>query len=374
MLVGIDGRGAVWYRGTGIGTYTYQLLKHLKEREEGQTYRIFWPGEEYLSLNISDQEDFRQVEAKENYWEEVFLPKAIGREAIDIYHVPQNGIGLPREKKCLQVVTIHDLIPYVYPETVGRKYLQNFLEEMPRIMESSDHIITVSECSKRDIQYIFDYPAEKISVIPEAPEPMYRMLSLDAAKDFLRQKYGISGNFILYLGGFGPRKNVRGLIVAFALALKEMKEPCRLVLPGRWQKESDPLEHMLHALNIADKVILPGYVAVDHLPYFYRAAQLFVYPSFYEGFGLPPLEAMACGTPVIASNTSSIPEVVGDGACLVNPFDTVSMAEHIYRLLNDEEARLELAEKGRQQVKKYSWAKTAAYTARVYEKMMKEKK
>ena len=96
MLVGIDGRGAVWYRGTGIGTYTYQLLKHLKEREERNSYRIFWPGEEYLSLNISDQEDFRQVEAKENYWEEVFLPKAIGREAIDIYHVPQNGIGLPQ--------------------------------------------------------------------------------------------------------------------------------------------------------------------------------------------------------------------------------------------------------------------------------------
>ena len=374
MLVGIDGRGAVWYRGTGIGTYTYQLLKHLKEREERDRYRIFWPGEEYLSLNISDQEDFRQVEAKENYWEEVFLPKAIAREAIDLYHVPQNGIGLPREKKCQQVVTIHDLIPYVYPETVGRKYLQNFLEEMPRIMEKSDHIITVSECSKRDIQYIFDYPAEQISVIPEAPEPMYRMLSMAAAKDFLKLKYGITGDYILYLGGFGPRKNVRGLILAFALARKEMKSSTKLVLPGRWQKESDPLEHMLSALNISDQVILPGYVAVDHLPYFYRAAKLFVYPSFYEGFGLPPLEAMACGTPVIAANTSSLPEVVGDGASLINPFDTVAMAGEIYRLLNDEEKRCELAEKGRQQVKKYTWAKTAAATARIYETMLAKKK
>ena len=368
MKVGIDARGAIWYRGTGIGTYTYQLLHHLKQRPEKDSYRLFWPGEEYVSLDIGNRKDFCEVEGEDNYWEQSYLPKAIAKEKLDLYHVPQNGIGLPLVKKCRQVVTIHDLIPYVYPETAGKKYLQAFLNDMPRIVATCDRIITVSQCSKKDIMHIFGYPEEKIDVIAEAPEPFYRLLSKDTAKKKLAEKFGLTGEYVLYVGGFGPRKNVRGLLIAFALAQKELPLGCKLVLPGKFSKDADPAEGLISALKLEDKVVFPGFVAPEELPCFYRAASLFVYPSFYEGFGLPPLEAMACGTPVLCSNTSSLPEVVGDGAALINPFDTVAIAEKIHYLLANREAAAALAERGIKRAKQFTWARTAAHTAEVYRK------
>ncbi len=369
MKVGIDARGAVWYRGTGIGTYTYQLLHHLKQRPEKDSYRLFWPGEEYVSLDISSRKDFSEVEGEEHYWEQTYLPKAIAKEKLDLYHVPQNGIGLPQVKKCKQVVTIHDLIPYVYPETTGKKYLQTFLNDMPHIVESCDRIITVSQCSKKDITNIFGYPADKIDVIPEAPEPFYRLMSKEVARKKLAEKYGIAGNFVLYVGGFGPRKNVRGLLVAFSLAQKELPAQFKLVLPGRLQKEADPTEGLVNALKLEDRVVFPGFIPPEDLPCFYRACSLFVYPSFYEGFGLPPLEAMACGAPVLCANTSSLPEVVGDGAEMINPFDTIAMAKKIYHLLLSREEAAQLSERGIKRAKEFTWARTAAQTAEVYKKI-----
>lgn len=289
---------------------------------------------------------------------------------MEIYHVPQNGLGLPKTKECRQVVTIHDLIPYVYPETVGKGYLKTFLTEMPRVMEQSDRIITVSNWSKKDIAEIFNYPKEKIDVIYEAAEPIYQPLDKLQCSNFLMEKYNLPSQYILYLGGFSPRKNVKSLIAAFAKMRREIEEPLLLVLPGKRQKEQDYLDALIGAHNLDDQVIFPGFVPVQDLPYFYNGAELFVYPSYYEGFGLPPLEAMACGTPTLVARASSIPEVVEDGAQYFNPYDSFELAQAIFDLLTDEEKLAELGRKGLKQAAKFSWEKTVNETVKVYQKIL----
>jgi len=370
MTIGIDARGAIWYRGTGIGTYTFQLIYHLKQREDADKFRLFWPGEEYVGLNVTNEKIFNKIESSTSYWEEHYLPKQLEEEEIDLYHVPQNGIGLPWTKKCPQVVTIHDLIPYIYPETVGKGYLKTFLSVMPRIMEQSDGIITVSKWSKKDIQHIFGYPGERIEVIYEAPEPIYRPINRDMSREFLTQNYGITQEYILYVGGFSPRKNVKGLLTAFAEIEGDLDYSCLLVFPGKRQKEFDQIDAMISAFNLEEKVVFPGYIPVSHLPYFYRCAKVFVYPSFYEGFGLPPLEAMACGTPTLAANTSSIPEVVGKSAVLFNPYDTLDLAEKLFHVLTHPDVLTDLEKKSINRVKKFSWPKVAEETVKMYQKLL----
>ncbi|MBQ2763489.1 MAG: glycosyltransferase family 4 protein [Firmicutes bacterium] len=363
--IAIDGRGALFYRGTGIGTYTWQMLSHLPK--EIPDLQIFLPGMEYQNFTFSAHSCTEQ----KDLWRDDFLPKALAEKGIGLYHVPQNGIGLPCRKICKETVTIHDLIPYLYPETVGRGYLKEFLKEMPKIMERSDGIITVSECSAGDIRRIFDYPKEKIHVIHEAPEPIYRPIDKAEVKAFLSEKYGIYGDYILYVGGFGIRKNVKALINAFYLLKREEAFPLKLVLPGKRNRDHDGLDALVEALQIEKDVIFPDYVPVADLPYFYNGAAMMVYPSIYEGFGLPPLEAMACGTPVIAAKTSSLPEILGSAALWCNPFDTTDIAGQMHRLYVSPTLRSHLSQKGKEKAASYTWQKAAVETADFFRKILR---
>ncbi|MDQ0200224.1 glycosyltransferase [Neobacillus ginsengisoli] len=188
MKIGLDARGAIWYRGTGIGTYTYQLVKALYSIDKRNEYRFFWPGDEFQNLIPCKYEVFQSIELnKDRFWEEVRIPTRVAQEKIDLYHVPQNGIGLPKTKHCQQVATVHDLIPFIYPETSSSEYLLIFQNEMPRIMEQCDLIITVSEFSKRDIQRYFNLPDEKIAIIYEAAEDIYQPIEKNKAKNFVKQ-------------------------------------------------------------------------------------------------------------------------------------------------------------------------------------------
>ncbi|MDA8442122.1 MAG: glycosyltransferase family 1 protein [Peptococcaceae bacterium] len=367
MKIGIDARAAIWYRGTGIGTYTYQLIRNLAYLDTSNVYRFFWPGDEYKDLDPRTDAVFNSIlKHKDRFWEEVHIPAALEDDKINVYHVPQNGIGLPVKKDCPFIVTVHDLIPYVYPETVGRNYLKVFLQEMPRIIEDADQIITVSDWSKRDIQKIFKLPDDRITVTYEAAEEIYRPLDKNKCRDFLANKYNLPRRFVLYLGGFGPRKNISGLINAFFELKKDLDADIKLVIVGKPGRDFEELNLLVDALGIQERVIFPGFVPVEELPLFYNAATIFVYPSIYEGFGLPPIEAMACGTPTITSNTSSIPEVVGDGAVLINPFNSLDLAEGIFRLLTDEALARQCTAKGLAQAKQYSWHTTAQQTLTTY--------
>lgn len=364
MKIAIDARGAVLHRGTGLGTYAYQLIRHLQLA--GEDLRLFWPGEEHINLNITDESKFKLMEHyREFYWQEVFMPEMIMHEKLALLHVPQNGIGLPKVKVTKYVVTIHDLIPYVYPETTGKGYLKKFLTEMPSIIENTDHIITVSEWSKKDIINFFGVPEEKITVIYEAAEPQYKPEDKGESRRYITAKYKLTKPYILYVGGFSPRKNVSSLINAFGKVITEDPEII-LCLPGRGDKEQESNELLVEALGLQNRIKFLGFVPNEDLPYLYSAAELFVYPSMYEGFGLPPLEAMACGCPVLCSNATCLPEIAGADGIYFNPYNTIEMAEKMLKILKDDDLRHKLSQRGIKHANKFSWQKTAQETSAVY--------
>lgn len=319
MKIGIDARAARWYRGTGIGTYAYQLIYNLNLIDNKNSYLLFWPEENFSDIHPGENFNFKLIEErKDNFWDEVDIPNILTDTGVEVYHVPQNGIGLPDKKNCPYVITLHDVIPYKLPETVGPSYLKIFLEKMPEIIKRADAIITVSEYSKKDIADTLNVPLNNIFVAHLAAENIYYPMDRNTAKQLLARKYSISDDFILYLGGFSPRKNIKGLIEAYYKIYKKLTRPYKLLIVGKHGKSYDDYRQLVCKLGIEDYVIFTGYVPVTDLPLFYNGASLFAYPSFYEGFGLPPLEAMACATPnafsrICKPSTSNIISYGKDG-------------------------------------------------------------
>jgi glycosyltransferase involved in cell wall biosynthesis len=372
MKVGIDSRAAIWYRGTGMGTYTYQLIRNIYLIDKKNEYHFFLPNERFQGTDPLTSGVFQSIsQTKDTFWETVIAEETINPEGVDIYHVPQNGIGLPSPKRCPIVVTVHDLIPYILEDTVGPGYLKIFKREMPRILEEAEHIITVSENSRQDLEQIMGVPKERITVIFEAPESTYKPIRREVAKARIKNKYKIANPFILYIGGFSPRKNLRGLVKAFQKIYQELKVPYNLVILGKHSRDYQGIKELAEKLDLTDRVLFPGFASVQDLPFFYNAAELFVYPSFYEGFGLPPIEALACGTPTITSNVSSLPEVVGEAAILIDPHDPLDLATAMHRVLTEPDLEQDLRKKGPKRAGYFSWTKTAAQTLKVYQGLLK---
>lgn len=371
MRIAIDGRGANWYSGTGIGTYTQEIINNLLEYDTQNYYNLYWCGTNYTNFNRKNTTISIGSKKHHKFFEESFIPVNLKNKAIDIYHVPQNGIGLPMKKCCVSISTIHDLIPYVMPETVGKGYLKRFIAQMPQIIQNSDMIVTVSEYSKGDIMRIFDVPEDRIAVTHLAADDIFSPMNKAIARSLLEKTYGINKDFILYLGGFSPRKNVKGILLAFSRIYKNLSKDYKVVIIGPSRDEHQYLTELCQSMGIEEFVCFPGYVPREHLPYFYNSCSVFVYPSLYEGFGLPPLEAMSCKAPVITSKVSSIPEVVKDGALLINPFDIEEFKTTLENVLENTELRVKLSEAGYARSKDFSWRKTALETLKVYESAYK---
>lgn len=370
MHVCIDIRGAKLYAGTGIGTYTMRLTENILSIDSNNLYSFFWPNDGYEIFSHRENVNLTLFgERNKKFWDEYYLPKRLSKLKADVFHLPQNGLGLPYHKYAKYVVTVHDLIPYTMPETCGKSYLEKFTTEMPFILDISDMIITVSEYSKMDIIKYFHVPKEKIKVIHLAADSMFRHYGKELAWDFLKKKYSYSTDFILYIGGFSPRKNVEGLMEAYKSVYKHLPGRYDLMLLGSSKDEHYELKKKAQALGIDERVVFTGYVPYQHLPWFYNCADVFVYPSFYEGFGLPPLEAMTCGTPVITSNITSIPEIVDDGALTIDPYNIDGLAYAIYDVLTDSELKNKLSLEGMKRAYQFSWKKTALETIKVYEEV-----
>lgn len=372
MKIGIDARAAKWYRGTGIGTYTYQLINNLNKLDNFNDYLIFMPEASHLDINFSKNFTLTNINEKssQNFWEQVNIPNILNSENLQLYHVPQNGVGIPFDKQCPFVITLHDVIPYRMPETVSDRYIHIFNEELPKIVPLCDGIITVSNFSKYDIAEAFNYPLDKIYVTHLAAENIYKPLTKTYCQKVINKKYGISKNFILYVGGFSPRKNISGLIQAFEMACSKAKEDIILVVAGYKGKSYENYKALCERLHISEKVFFPGFIDINDMPYLYNASSLLVYPSFYEGFGLPPVEAMACGIPVITSNVTSIPEITADCAMLIDPKNTDELSNAIYRVLHDSELRKSLIAKGLALSNTLNWRNTAASTLKAYESIV----
>lgn len=372
MNIGIDGRAARWYRGTGIGTYTYQLINSLNKIDSTNNYLLFMPDSTENSMNLNYNFHITGIteNRRDNFWDEINIPNILKDADIDLYHVPQNGVGIPKDKKCSFVITLHDVIPCKMPGTCSERLLKIFNDEMPHIISECDGIITVSNYSKKDIVETFNYPEEKIYVTELAAEDIYRPLDRKLCKSLIKQYYSIEGDYILYIGGFSPRKNIVGLIEAFCKFKSQYKKDIKLIIAGKQGISYSTYLSRVRELHIEDSVVFPGFISIEHLPYLYNAAELFVYPSFYEGFGLPPVEAMSCGVPVIASNVTSIPEVTQDSALLIDPYDTDALSDAMIRVLNDENLKFKLMMKGIVRTAELNWKETARKTVIAYSKII----
>lgn len=373
MNLGIDGRVITWHIGSGLATYTNNLLANLNRLQNMKNIILFYPYKDRTDYyNIKDiPRNLLIGERRLDFWRNVYDLKWDANFPIDLFHNTVNGIGLPQSLKGVKVITLHDLIPYIMPETVDRPHLDYTLKHTPYILEDVSHIITVSQYSKSDIQRYFGIDDDRITVTHLAADPIFMPMDRDNAKRVISNKYGVDKKYVLYLGGFSKRKNIERLIKAFRRVITEKKEVINLLILGEHSRSFKALWKLTDELELCDYVKFLNFVPTADLPYFYNGAEVFAYPSLYEGFGLPPLEAMQCGTPVITSNVSSIPEIVGDACLLADPYSIDSISELMFTLLTDRDEWQKFSLLGIEKAKEYSWQKTAVETFRVYEKCMK---
>lgn len=371
MNILIDSRSVNLHSGTGIGTYTNNLVLNLINSYNDDKFNLIWTG----PINNNFKKRNTRISCISGkylgFYDDYYIPNLMLTENIDLYHIPQNGIGFPFKPSSNVVITIHDLIPYVMPETVGSGYLNRFLKDMPYIISSSKGIITVSEYSKSDILRFFpNYPKENIYVTPLAASTNFKPLPKEKCRAFIKSKYKINEPFILYVGGFSTRKNVRNLILSFHKIAKDLKKTYKLLLVGSIKDCGKELIDLVYSIGAHNSILFTGFLEENLLPIFYNAAEAFVYPTLYEGFGLPPLEAMSCKTPVITSNITSIPEVAKDGAILIDPHNIDDLSASLLKLLNNEDLKEELMEYGYKKSLQFSWRRTAASTFEAYKKII----
>lgn len=371
MNIGIDARSINLYSGSGIGTYSENLILNLINNNEDH-FNLIWTGKEnknYIKKNTS----LTCISGRYgSFYENYFIPNLMNTKDFDLYHLPQNGLGFPQNSNIKKIiVTIHDLIPYTMPETVGKGYLAKFLKEIPYIIDSVSGILTVSQYSKKDILRFFpNFPDSKIFVTPLAANNNFKPLQKNICKEKIKNLYNINDPFILYLGGFSARKNVKTLILSFKKILKDLKKPYKLLLGGSIKDEGEALKKFCISLGLEKDVIFTGFIEDSLLPIFYNASDVFVYPSYYEGFGLPLLEAMSCGTPVITSNLTSIPEVTEDTALLINPSNENDLCNALIKVLNDDNFKENLSKMGLKRSLDFSWKKTAQLTYKAYREII----
>jgi glycosyltransferase involved in cell wall biosynthesis len=286
---------------------------------------------------------------------------------IDLFHATDHL--LPRLSQVRSVFTLHDLIFQFYPE-MHKPLNRWFLRLMvPRFLRAADAVIAVSECTKKDAVRFYDLDEAKIHVIYEGVNPSFRPASPETASE-IRRRYGLPESFILTVGTIEPRKNLTSLLEAYS-ALPQARPESKLVIVGKKGWLYEGFFRRLRELGLEDDVFFPGFVPDGDLPALYSAADLFVFPSLYEGFGLPVLEAMACGVPVVTSNTSSLPEVAADAAALIDPSSIDELVTAMKAVLENDELRTQLRTKGLEQAATFSWEKAAKETLAVYSSLVK---
>lgn len=382
MKIGFDGR-PLFTPTRGIGVYMWRLLENLLDLDpqihvslhlRREVKEFFSHGYQGVGPSIQAkypervsicERRFPPIRVLRWIWRSTnFLPLDRALGGIDIYH--STNFVTPPLRKARGVVTIYDLI-MLFPEFCVPLYPR---EELKRYIDRADSIIAISEHTKRDIINFFGVPEEKVRVILLAADDRFRCIADNEAIQKVLERFGIEGEYILYTGPMELRKNVPTLVRAFAILKAEKRIPHRLVLSGnKGGGLYDEITEIIRTLGLEKDVIFTGYVSDEDLPYLYNGASVFAFPSFYEGFGLPPLEAMACGCPVVTSNTSSLPEVVGDAGLMVDPDRPEELAEAMGRILEDSGLRSELRERGLRRAAEFSWRRCAEETLAVYREL-----
>ncbi len=364
MRIGIDARKLHDF---GIGTYIRNLLRHLARLDSRTEFVLLCRQADTQAL-ASLGENFRPVaEHAGNYSvaEQFTIPLALRRERVTLFHAPH--YILPPLVSCKSVVTIHDCIHLMFPQYLSSRFALAYARtSMAMAARRAARVMTVSESSKRDIMRFFDTDPEKISVIYNAYDERFGVEPAEEDVLRVRERYQLHDEFVLYAGNVKPHKNLERLIDAFHIVRKRGLDHLKLVLIGDEISKYAALRRAVHQHQLHKYVRFLGYLPEETLAVMYRLAGVFVFPSLYEGFGLPPLEAMASGTPVVTSNVSSLPEVAGDAAVLVDPYDPHAIADGIHRVLTDEGVRRDLRQKGLARANQFSWAESVRRIHDIY--------
>ena len=354
----------------GIGTYIRNLLRQLARIDRETDYVLLSP-ETDLDIAAHLGPNFRTVlEPSPNYSlrEQIHVPLVLRRERPDVYHAPH--YVLPPAVPCRSVVTIHDCIHLMFPQYLPNKAAYAYARaSMWAAVKRSTCILTVSEASKRDILHFFNVAPEKIVVAYNAIDDHFWLTPPEEEVARVRERYQLDHQFVLYVGNIKPHKNLVRLIEAFAELRRTGPDELKLLIIGDEISKLPALRRAVHSHKLHKHVRFLGYVSDGTLRILYRLAALFVFPSLYEGFGLPPLEAMASGTPVVASNQSSLPEVTGDAAVLVDPYDVDALVDGMRRVLTDPVLAADLRQRGPARAREFSWANSAEKTRAVYEQV-----
>ncbi len=379
MKIGIDIRCLSEGRRTGVEEYTFNLLNNLFSLDRKNEYVLFFNSFSKPKISFSQWKKYPNVKIKVfripnkilNFLFWLFnWPKIDGIiGGTDVIFFP-NIIFSSWSKKTKAILTVHDLSFERYPEHFSlKRRLWHFFINARRLCRKADKIITVSDSSKDDITELYNIPEEKINVIYSAVSEEFRVIDRNDFKLIeIKEKYGLPYKFILFLGTIEPRKNIIAIIRAYnqfrELENSELKK-YKLVIAGEkgW-KGTEIFSEIKNSPYLKD-ILKLGFISPEDKPYFYNLASLFIYPSFFEGFGFPPLEAMKCSVPVIASNNSSIPEIVGSAGILVDPEKPQEICSAMKEILLSKELVSKLKEKGVAQSRKFSWKKTAEETLKL---------
>jgi glycosyltransferase involved in cell wall biosynthesis len=365
-LVGLDARKLTHF---GIGSYVRNLIEAIGRSPESSAYRfrVYVPARDREAVPSLPAHFEVVPEESPGYSlsELTRFPWRLMRDRLDLFHATHYVI--PPLYRTRAVVTIHDIIHVLYPQFLPNRAALLYARVMiGRALRRADRIITVSYNSKRDLVDYFGISPARIDVIYNGVATRFREGIAHEERDRVAAKYGLPRPFLLFLGGEKPHKNVRNVLRAFAEARRERDLPHALVLAGPMPANRSRVEALIAGLDLSARVFRPGIVPEEDLPGLYAASDALLYPTLYEGFGLPVVEAMACGVPVLTSSTSALQEIAGGYALLVDPMDVAAIARGIAEIATNPERRAELVELGRRRAADFSWDRAAEQTLRVY--------
>jgi glycosyltransferase involved in cell wall biosynthesis len=359
--------------GTGLGgneSYATNLIEALAEIDQANRYTLYVTKREAVERFGNRWPNFL-VRSTLPHTPLIRIPLTLSaelrRNPVDVLHVQFTA---PPFSPCPVVVSIHDLSFEHLPQTFKWRSRKQLRITVRRTARQASQVIALSQYARNDIVRTYEVSPDRISVIPLAAGDHFRPIRDEEELQRVRQTYGIEGEYMLSVGAIQPRKNLGRLVAAYSHlrgAKPEGKLP-KLVLVGKCAWLYDETLHAIKELELSDSIILTGYVPGSDLPALYSGALCFIYPSYFEGFGLPPLEAMQCGVPVIVGNRTSLPEVVGDAGVLVDPFDVNALAAAIEKVESDSNLRAELSVQGLARAKLFKWRETARQTLAVYQK------